>query len=105
MTEPKSPLSHLGRKKLLRTPQAKKIDTDSERHLMGSTVLGERGQLVIPKDIRERLALKSGAKLLVMNHQNGPIIIFPVEKMQNMLTTMTAQLTNVTSSKSQKKSR
>jgi len=60
---------------------------------MGSTVLGERGQVVIPKDIRERLNLKSGAKLLVMHHPNGPIIIFPLEKMQSMLDTMTRQLT------------
>jgi AbrB family looped-hinge helix DNA binding protein len=65
-------------------------------HLMGSTVLGERGQLVIPKDIRERLKLVSGAKLLVMNHPNGPIIIFPLEKMQSMLDTMTRQLTEAT---------
>lgn len=63
---------------------------------MGSTVLGERGQLVIPKDIRERLKLVSGAKLLVMNHPNGPIIIFPLEKMQSMLDTMTRQLTEAT---------
>lgn len=65
-------------------------------HLMGSTVLGERGQLVIPKDIRERLKLKSGAKLLVMNQPNGPIIIFPLDKMQSMLDLMTSQLTKAT---------
>jgi AbrB family looped-hinge helix DNA binding protein len=62
-------------------------------HLMGATVLGERGQLVIPKDIRERLKLKSGARLLVMNQEGGPIIIFPLEKMQSMLDMMTKQLT------------
>ncbi len=60
---------------------------------MGSTVLGERGQLVIPKDIRERLKLKSGTKLLVMNQPNGPILIFPVENMQSMLDAMTRRLT------------
>lgn len=64
-------------------------------HLMGSTVLGERGQLVIPKDIRERMNLKSGSKLLVMNHPNGPIIIFPLDRMQTMLDTMTRQMTEV----------
>lgn len=60
---------------------------------MGSTMLGERGQLVIPKDIRERLKLKSGEKLLVMNQPNGPILIFPLEKMQSMLDAMTRRLT------------
>ncbi|MBP9762232.1 AbrB/MazE/SpoVT family DNA-binding domain-containing protein [Patescibacteria group bacterium] len=105
MKEPKVSLSRVRGKVSPRSAQHKKIDDDCEQHLMGSTVLGERGQLVIPKDIRERLGLKSGAKLLVMNHPNGPIIIFPVEQMQTMLTTMTAQLTNVTDSKPQKKSR
>ncbi len=61
--------------------------------LMGSTVLGERGQLVIPKDIRERLQLTSGAKFLIMNQPNGPIMIFPLDKMQSMLDVMTRHLT------------
>lgn len=73
----------------------KRVPKD-DGHLMGSTVLGGRGQLVIPKDIRERLKLKSGAKLIVMNQPNGPIVIFPLEKMQHMLNAMTRQLTEVT---------
>ncbi len=68
-------------------------------HLMGSTILGERGQVVIPKDIRERMHLKTGSKLLVMNHPNGPIIIFPLDRMQNMLDTMTRQMTEALRSK------
>lgn len=68
------------------TRSAKAPTTDG--HSMGSTVLGERGQMVIPKDIRERLHLKSGARLLVMNHPNGPIIIFPLDQMQTMLDLM-----------------
>lgn len=61
--------------------------------LMGSTVLGERGQAVIPKDIRERFKLKTGARLVVMSQPGGPIVIFPLEKMQSMLSAMTRQLT------------
>ena len=73
----------------IRKPSSGKRVSKDDGHLMGSTVLGERGQLVIPKDIRERLKLKSGAKLMVMHHSDGPIVIFPLEKMQYMLTEMT----------------
>ena len=66
----------------------------ADGHLMGATVLGERGQLVIPKDIRERLKMKSGARLVVMNQPGGPIIIFPLEEMQTMLSALTRQLTD-----------
>lgn len=83
------PLKHTA----VRKKKAPKNSCSDDGHLMGSTVLGERGQLVIPKDIRERLNLKSGAKLLVMHHPNGPIMIFPLEKMQSMLDVMTRKLT------------
>jgi AbrB family looped-hinge helix DNA binding protein len=78
---------------LSKKPRAPKEGCSDDGHLMGATVLGERGQLVVPKDIRERLRLKPGARLLVMNQPGGPIIIFPVEKMQSMLDMMTRQLT------------
>ncbi len=78
------------------SPKKKSVKAGAadDGHLMGATVLGERGQLVIPKDIRERLKMKSGTRLLVMNQPNGPIIIFPLEKMQSMLDTMSRQLTD-----------
>lgn len=71
-------------------PSKKALPNDG--HLMGSAILGERGQMVIPKDIRERLRLKSGARMLVMNHPNGPIVIFPLGQMQNMLDLMSKQV-------------
>lgn len=77
----------------IRKKRPEKHEPQEDGHLMGSTILGERGQLVIPKDIRARLGLKAGAKLLVMNQPNGPIIIFPLEKMQSMLAVMARRLT------------
>ena len=59
---------------------------------MGSTVMGERGQVVIPKDIREQLRLKAGDKLMVMVHKDGPIMLLPVEKMQQMVRQMSEQM-------------
>ena len=37
-------------------------------HFMGSSTVGERGQVVIPAEARERLGIKPGDKLLVFVH-------------------------------------
>jgi AbrB family looped-hinge helix DNA binding protein len=56
---------------------------------VGTTVIGERGQLVIPKDVRDELDLKPGSKLVVLKHPgNGPIILFPAEQMQHVMKEM-----------------
>jgi AbrB family looped-hinge helix DNA binding protein len=67
----------------------------AEDHLLGSTVLGERGQVVIPKEIRDRLQLTSGAKLLVIQHKHGPIALIPVDQMRHVLAHMTKQVSEL----------
>ena len=43
----------------------------------GSTVMGERGQVVIPAEAREEIGIEPGEKLLVFGNPNrGVIIIF-----------------------------
>ena len=43
----------------------------------GSTVMGERGQVVIPAEAREEIGIQPGEKLLVFGNPNrGVIIIF-----------------------------
>lgn len=51
-------------------------------HFFGSTVVGERGQLVIPKDIREKAGILPGMKLMVVHHADGPILLFPVDQVK-----------------------
>lgn len=43
-------------------------DSQLTEHFMGSATVGERGQVVIPAEARERLGLKPGDKLLVFLH-------------------------------------
>ena len=40
------------------------------KHLFGTTVIGERGQIVIPKQARDLLELKSGDTLVVLGDEN-----------------------------------
>ncbi len=80
--------------KALKKPIASKESREQD-HLMGSTLVGERGQVVIPKDIRDRLRLKAGDKLMVMVHKNGPIMLVPVEQMQKMIRQMSEHVSRL----------
>jgi AbrB family looped-hinge helix DNA binding protein len=62
---------------------------------LGSTVVGERGQVVIPKDIREKMGLKPGTKLLVFNHDKGPIALMPMNLVQQFLKEMTGKINSI----------
>jgi len=53
--------------------------------VIGSTVMGERGQMVVPKEIRECYNLKSGDKLFVLGHGTGPIILMPASQMHDFM--------------------
>ena len=55
-----------------------------------TTVVGERGQIVIPKEIREALKLKPGAQVIIMHHGGkGPAIILPASHIKDMMQKMT----------------
>lgn len=71
--------------------------TSDTPECIGSTVVGERGQIVIPKEIRDRVNLKAGSRLLVIHHANGPVVLMPVEKMKKMITKMTKSLRSINS--------
>lgn len=48
----------------------------------GSTVLGERGQVVIPAEAREEIGIEPGEKLVVFgNKRRGVVILFKSEVM------------------------
>lgn len=40
------------------------------KHLFGTTVIGERGQIVIPKQARDLFGLKAGDTLVVLGDEN-----------------------------------
>lgn len=43
----------------------------NEPEFMGSATVGERGQIVIPADARQRLGIKPGDKLLIFSGIHG----------------------------------
>lgn len=50
----------------------------------GTTILGERGQIVIPKGARTKLKLKNGDQFLVVEHM-GKLILVPQKVMRDLL--------------------
>lgn len=59
---------------------------------MDMVTLGERGQVVIPAAVRERLSLKSGDKLMVFTKHGEVICLVPASSMRHLVDVLTAQL-------------
>ena len=62
----------------------------------GTTVLGPRGQLVIPVEARKELGIDTGNKFLVFGHFEGlGLSLIKVEAAEKMLNIKTSQLDEV----------
>jgi AbrB family looped-hinge helix DNA binding protein len=60
---------------------------------MGTTVVGERGQIVIPKELRDEFGLDAGSRVVLMRHgKHGPIVMFPLEDMRDFMEQMTSRI-------------
>lgn len=69
-----------------------KLAGHSPISIMGTTVLGERGQVVIPKSVRDNLGLAPGARLIVLQHERDGIALVPAERMRSMLEEMNQRI-------------
>ena len=49
------------------------------KNIWGSVVINERGQIVIPKAVRERFSLSSGQRLIVLTDDRDGIALVPAE--------------------------
>ena len=59
----------------------------------GSTVVGPRGQLVIPVEARKEMGIDIGTKLLVFSHFQGRGLLFvKVEAVEELLNIMSRQV-------------
>lgn len=65
-----------------------------EDDLCGVTVVGERGQVVIPKKVREKLKIKSGDSFLVME-KNGAVVFVPTQKVKKMMSAIAEELNKI----------
>jgi AbrB family looped-hinge helix DNA binding protein len=54
----------------------------TKKHLFGTVKVGERGQIVIPKDARDHFEIKPGDTLLLVGHEKRGLIIIKPERMR-----------------------
>ncbi len=58
------------------------------KNIWGSVVMNERGQLVIPKAVREKFALEGGTRLIVLTDDQEGIALVPAEKFEEKMKTV-----------------
>ena len=59
--------------------------------LVGTAVLGERGQIVIPKEVRAKLKLTKGDTFMVILHGEA-VMLVPKKLMETFIKNLTATL-------------
>lgn len=52
------------------------------KNIWGSVIINERGQLVIPKAVRERFGLTGGQRLIVLSDDQEGIALVPAERFE-----------------------
>jgi AbrB family looped-hinge helix DNA binding protein len=60
------------------------MEADNGKYLFGVVKVGERGQIVIPKEAREQYDIKAGDSLMVLGDQKG-IAMLKTEVFQEIL--------------------
>ncbi len=62
----------------------------------GVATVGERGQIVIPAEVRKKYGMDKGDKLLIFAHPfKEGIMIFPMGEMENFMREMVEGLTQI----------
>ncbi|MFA7314630.1 MAG: AbrB/MazE/SpoVT family DNA-binding domain-containing protein [Candidatus Magasanikbacteria bacterium] len=63
-------------------------------NIHGTTSVGERGQLVIPKKLREKLKIKKADNFVVME-KHGMVVLVPAKIMTDFISKINLQLNNI----------
>ena len=60
-----------------------------------TTIVGERGQVVIPLPIRQRVGLRPGDRMVVFVHPAGPLFMLPVKYLKGFMTGFAKHLSSI----------
>ena len=60
------------------------MDPKPKKDLFGTVKVGERGQIVIPKDARDQFDIKPGDTLLIIGRGNKGLAIVKPERMREL---------------------
>jgi len=68
-----------------------------DTHALSVATVGTKGQIVIPLDIRERLKINPGDKVVLLMRDNSAAVLFPMDGMREWLDKMTADFDQIRS--------
>jgi len=66
-----------------------------EPKVYGAVAVGERGQIVIPAEVRKLYDIKAGDRVIVFSKPGGPIALIPAEKFSRFLEQATSVLKKI----------
>ena len=69
---------------LFRSDDHRCRDQGSRRYIFGTVKVGERGQIVIPKDARETFDIKPGDMLMILGHEGHGLAVVKTDKFQRI---------------------
>lgn len=55
------------------------LPAEKGKHIWGSVTMGDRGQIVIPKEAREKFGLSGGTRLIVLGEEGEGIALVPAQ--------------------------
>ncbi|NLZ29379.1 MAG: AbrB/MazE/SpoVT family DNA-binding domain-containing protein [Methanomicrobiales archaeon] len=59
-------------------------DEGSRKYIFGTVKVGERGQIVIPKDARETFDIKAGDTLMILGHEGRGLAVVKTDKFRRI---------------------
>jgi len=71
------------------------MDKYTESKVYGAVAVGERGQIVIPAEVRKLYHIKAGDRVIVFSKPGGPIALIPAEKFSRFLEQATSILKKI----------
>ncbi|MCE5329267.1 AbrB/MazE/SpoVT family DNA-binding domain-containing protein [bacterium] len=75
---------------------------DDERHTFSTAKVGERGQIVIPKETRDLFNIKPGDNLIILANKKNGIIILKADKIKELAREILKKIDNFENGKEDK---
>lgn len=78
------------------------FELDNEKHTFSTVKVGERGQIVIPKETRDMFSIKPGDNLIIFANKKTGIVIIKSDKIKEFAKKILENIENIENSNDQK---
>ncbi|MCX6346538.1 MAG: AbrB/MazE/SpoVT family DNA-binding domain-containing protein [Actinobacteria bacterium] len=78
------------------------FELDNEKHTFSTVKVGERGQIVIPKETREMFSIKPGDNLIIFANKKTGIVIIKSDKIKEFAKKILENIENIENNNNKK---